>query len=207
MMEDVKDSYRDYIVWVILATLIALGLSIWIVYEVLYIGNTELVEENHFVEQLQVYLYALAAVFLIIKGGVVKHLDRWLYLFFGVTCLSFVFRELDLPQLLILLGSGKGRNWIFIIVFTLLIHVFIKNYMSVFKSFKQWRHSIVVQICLFGCCMLLVGVIGDEYDMPLLEEVCELNGAYFIALSALLFIAKPQLLMNYLREIDSSKLG
>ncbi|MGJ8656382.1 MAG: hypothetical protein ACSHX6_08020 [Akkermansiaceae bacterium] len=188
-----------------MASLTALMLSMWIVYEVFYGGKAELIEENNVVESSQVYLYIFSAVILLIKGFSVRHIDRWLYLFFGVTCLSFVFRELDVedfdvPQIVILIGSGKGRNWIFIIAFTLLIHVFISRYMKVLKSFKQWKYSIVVQVCLFGCSMLLLGAIGDEYDMPLFEEVCELNGAFFIALSALLFIVKPQLLMNYLRN-------
>ncbi len=39
-------------------------------------------------------------------------------------------------------------------------------------------------------------VVGDENDMELLEEVSEMNGAILIAISALIFVLKPRLLMD-----------
>jgi hypothetical protein len=42
------------------------------------------------------------------------------------------------------------------------------------------------------------GVVGDENDMELLEEVSEMNGAKLITISALVFVEKPRLLMDYI---------
>lgn len=201
-------SLRNHNVWVVLAVIYAGVFSTLIIFQVLHLRNVELLSENNWLENIQAGLYSFSAVTLLIRGFTLRGLARWLFLFFGMTCLSFSLRELDVEDLdvaeiFILLGSGKGRNWLFIIAFTLLTHLFIRRYMSTLRSFKQWRKSIVVQLCLLGCLVLIVGAVGDELDMLLLEELSEFNGAFLISLSAILFTCKPKLLTDYIREMDS----
>ncbi|MFT5904916.1 MAG: hypothetical protein ACI9E1_000505 [Cryomorphaceae bacterium] len=181
-----------------------------VLYQVLKLGNSPIIDENNLVENLQVICYLFSAVILLINALRVLKLAKWLNLFFGVTCLSFVLRELDVeelnvPDLFILLGSGKGRNIMFIVAFVALFFVFFKNYRYVLMGLKQLTRSPVVQLCLLGCFLLILGAVGDENDMELLEEVSEMNGAILIALSAFTFVAKPRLLMDYIDVPLSAK--
>jgi magnesium-transporting ATPase (P-type) len=175
----------------------------WVLYQVIELGNSSIIDENDLVENLQVFCYSFSAVILLVNAFRVSKLTKWLNLFFGVTCLSFVLRELDVedlnvPDLFILLGSGKGRNIMFIVAFTALFSVFFKHYRYALSGLKRLSKSPVVQICLLGCILLMLGVVGEENDMELLEEVSEMNGAKLIAISALVFVSKPRLLMDYI---------
>ncbi len=193
----------------IIATALFL-LNGWVLYHVLKLGNVSIIDENNLVENLQVICYSFSAVILLIHALKLSNLHRWLNLFFGVTCLSFVLRELDVeeldvPDLFIFIGSGKGRNIMFVLAFTALFFVFLRNYRYVLASLKKLTRSPVVQICLLGCFLLMLGAVGDENDMKLLEEVSEMNGAILIALSAFTFVAKPRLLMDYINAPKSAK--
>jgi hypothetical protein len=201
---------RSHVVSISSVVAVIVLFNAWVLYEVLHLGNSSIIDENNLLENLQVICYSFSALILFINSLRVSKLNRWLNLFFGVTCLSFVLRELDVekldvPNLLIILGSGKGRNIMFIVAFTVLFIVFFRNYKYVLANLKKLSKSPIVQICLLGCFLLMLGAVGDENDMELLEEVSEMNGAKLIAISAFVFVYKPRLLLDYINVPEKGK--
>lgn len=65
----------------------------WVLYQVIELGNSSIIDENNLVENLQVICYSFSAVILLINALRVSKLKKWLNLFFGVTCLSSVLIE------------------------------------------------------------------------------------------------------------------
>lgn len=182
----------------------------WVFYQLNHLGDYSIIDENNIVENFQVFCYAFSAVILLANALRLVKLNRWLNLFFGVTCFSFVLRELDVeklnvPDVFILLGSGKGRNFMFIVVFTALVLVFFRHYRYVLSGLKELIKSSVVQICLLGCLLLVLGAVGDENDMELLEEISEMNGAFLIALSAAILVIKPRSLMDCIDDPENNE--
>lgn len=85
-----------------------------VLYAVMLLDDPSVYAENNLLESTQALTLALALVFLVPVFDSVRN-DRLIAVFMSLLSLGFILRELDveqfdLPNILILLGSGKGRN-------------------------------------------------------------------------------------------------
>jgi hypothetical protein len=165
------------------------------IYEVEIEGNTEIIKENHALENNQVImLFICGAVYLQTLFYTQK--DQKLFPGAGaLLCLSFILRELDvekfeLPQVIILLGHGLGRNIMLIGLWLLVIVLFIRNFKHYleFSIYLLMTRSALLMIA--GGLLLFVGnlfedrVFGVKFHQ-LYEELSELTAYSLILLASL----------------------
>ena len=135
---------------------------------------------------------ALALVFFLVPVFDSVRNDRLIAVFLSLLSLGFILRELDveqfdLPNLLILLGSGKGRNLLLGtgLLLTLVTALFkFRYYLSLSRCF--FRHGAGIAT-LFAGLFLVVGDIFEKIDIPyhvLYEESLELVGYAILLLAA-----------------------
>jgi hypothetical protein len=165
------------------------------IYEVEIEGNTEIVKENHALENNQVImLFICWAVYLQTLFDTQK--DRKLFPCAGaLLCLSFILRELDvekfdLPQIIILIGHGLGRNIMLIGLWLLVIVLFIRNYKHYleFSIYLLMTRSALLMIA--GGLLLFVGNLFEDRVFSvnyhqLYEELSELTAYSLILLASL----------------------
>lgn len=132
------------------------------IFEVEAGGNTEIVKEDHELENYQVIL-------LFISGAV--YLQTLFYAQKGqklfpaagaLLCFSFILRELDvekfdLPEIIILLGHGIGRNILLIGLWLLLAVLFVRN--------SKHYLGIAVNLLMTRSALLMVagGALADPW--------------------------------------------
>jgi hypothetical protein len=164
-------------------------------YEVEVGGNTEIVKEDHALENYQVILlFICGAVYLQTLFFAQK--EQKLFPGAGaLLCFSFILRELDiekfdLPQIVILLGHGLGRNIMLISLWLLVTGLFIRNYkhyLGIAFNLLKTRSALLM---FAGGLLLIVGdlfedkVFGVKFHQ-LYEELSELNGYFFILFASL----------------------
>ena len=143
-------------------------------------------------ESTQALTLALALVFFLVPVFDSVRNDRLIAVFLSLLSLGFILRELDveqfdLPNLLILLGSGKGRNLLLGtgLLLTLVTALFkFRYYLSLSRCF--FRHGAGIAT-LFAGLFLVVGDIFEKIDIPyhvLYEESLELVGYAILLLAA-----------------------
>ncbi|MGZ8188892.1 MAG: hypothetical protein ACXWTN_09050 [Methylosarcina sp.] len=113
----------------------------------------------------------------------------------ALLCLSFLLRELDvekfdLPGWIILLGSGYGRNILLISLCLLVVVLLIKNHKHYLPAVLNLLSRKTGIFAILGGFLLVLGSLFDDelFDVKLYqfyEELTEMNGYYFILLSAL----------------------
>jgi hypothetical protein len=176
------------------------------IYEVEIEGNTEIVKENHALENNQVImLFICGAVYLQTLFDTQK--DRKLFPCAGaLLCLSFILRELDvekfdLPQIIILIGHGLGRNIMLIGLWLLVIVLFIRNYKHYleFSIYLLMTRSALLMIA--GGLLLFVGNLFEDRVFSvnyhqLYEELSELTAYSLILLASLNLSADLQRHIN-----------
>jgi hypothetical protein len=164
-------------------------------YEAEIKANTDIIKEDHSLENNQVILLFISGL---IYLWTLFHVQKGHKLFpcaGALLCLSFILRELDvekfdLPQAIILLGHGLGRNILLICLWLLVIALFLRNYkhyMAIAVSLLKTRSALFMFV---GGLSLIVGSLFDDrvFDVDayqLYEELSELNGYYFILLASL----------------------
>jgi hypothetical protein len=165
------------------------------IYEVEIEGKAEIAKEDHTLENNQ-------AILLLICGAVylqaMLHTQKGQKLFpatGALLCLSFILRELDvekfdLPQVIIFLGHGLGRNIMLISLWLLVTLLFIRN----FKHYLGIAdYLLMTRSTLFMTAGGLLLIVGDLFEdrifavnfHQLYEELAELNGYFFILLASL----------------------
>jgi hypothetical protein len=179
----------------IMAFIALLLLDASIIFEVEVGGNTEIVKEDQALENYQVIL-------LFISGAV--YLQTLFYAQKGqklfpaagaLLCFSFILRELDvekfdLPEIIILLGHGLGRNIMLIGLWLLLAVSFARNYkhyLGIAVNLLMTRSALLM---VAGGLLLIVGDLFEDKIFgvtfhQLYEELSELNGYFLILLAAL----------------------
>lgn len=159
-----------------------------------FAGNADMVaQENGILENTQVALLLLSGIIFTMKSfAVARHIRRilWMGAWF---CLSCILRELDVedlavPQWVVWVGSGMGRNLIMGIGWIVLGVVAIKSYPELKDSFGRIARSRTAILVFIAGTMLLLGSLFDHTSImaehgKLLEEACETLG-YFLLLSA-----------------------
>jgi hypothetical protein len=169
-----------------------LAIVLWSFYAVMLLDDPSVYAENNLLESTQAFTLALALVFFLVPVFDSVRNDRLIAVFLSLLSLGFILRELDveqfdLPNLLILLGSGKGRNLLLGtgLLLTLVTALFkFRYYLSLSRCF--FRHGAGIAT-LFAGLFLVVGDIFEKIDIPyhvLYEESLELVGYAILLLAA-----------------------
>lgn len=170
--------------------------DILVSYLVIGQGMTALHNENGLLENIQVVLLALSiAVF-----GLQLYLKKNSHCVFALAgsflCLVFILRELDVekldvPQVIILLGSGLGRNVLMAgLGISLFVYAVIK-FRSILKFLPQFFFETSSLTILVGLLFLVSGGVFDKGAVDLtyyqfFEEVLEVTGYYLMFTGAVL---------------------
>lgn len=169
-----------------------LAIVLWSFYAVMLLDDPSVYAENNLLESTQALTLALALVFFLVPVFDSVRNDRLIAVFLSLLSLGFILRELDveqfdLPNLLILLGSGKGRNLLLGtgLLLTLVTALFkFRYYLSLSRCF--FRHGAGIAT-LFAGLFLVVGDMFEKIDIPyhvLYEESLELLGYAVLLLAA-----------------------
>lgn len=180
-------------------TLLALFLlpliDIFFFYEAEISGNTKIAIEDHDLENTQVILLFVSGV-IYLQTLIYAQKGQRLFPSAGaLLCLSFILRELDvekfdLPQVIILIGHGLGRNILLISLWLLVIVIFIRNYKHYLEIAVYLLMTRSALLMIAGGLLLIVGdlfedrVFGVNFHQ-LYEELSELNAYYFILIASL----------------------
>ena len=172
------------------------GVFFWLGYSVYILDQSDIYAENGVLENIQVFTLLAACITFFLPVIYQKREDKLILVFFALLCLAFILREvdvekLDIPSILIFMGSGIGRNillafgFITIIIYAVLNNTYYQNLVKVFILSKE------------GILLIIAGLllgIGDYFEHAKLlhhhvfiEEMFELSGYTVILLTALMF--------------------
>tara|TARA_B110000879_G_scaffold138355_1_gene180469 strand:+ start:432 stop:1031 length:600 start_codon:yes stop_codon:yes gene_type:complete len=169
-----------------------LAIVLWSFYAVMLLDDPTVYAENNLLESTQVLTLALALVFFLVPVFDSVRNDRLIATFMSLLSLGFILRELDveqfdLPNILIVLGSGKGRNLLLgaglLLTFATALFKF-RYYLSLSRCF--FRHGAGITTLLAGL-FLVIGDMFEKIDIPyhvLYEESLELIGYAILLLAA-----------------------
>lgn len=169
-----------------------LAIVLWSFYAVMLLGDPSVYAENSLLESTQALTLALSLLFFLVPVFDSSRNDRLIAVFMSLLSLGFILRELDveqfdLPNILILLGSGKGRNLLLGtgLLLTLATALFkFRYYLSLARCF--FRHGAGIAT-LFAGLFLVIGDMFEKIDIPyhvLFEESLELIGYAILLLAA-----------------------
>lgn len=161
-----------------------------------FAGEVDVVaQENGILENTQVALLLMTALVFAVKSVAVVRRVRFILWMGAWFCLSIILRELDVedlavPQWVVWVGSGMGRNLIMGIGWIVLGVVAIKSYPELKGSFGMIARSRTAILVFFAGILLLLGSIFDHESVmiergKLVEEALETLG-YFLLLPAAL---------------------
>ena len=139
-----------------------LTIILWSFYAVLLLEDPTVYGENNLLENTQALTLALTLLLFLIPLFDSVRNDRLIAVFLSLLTLGFILRELDVekfdvPNILILVGSGKGRNFLLGsgLLLTLLTALFrFRYYLSLSRCFLRNGSGIAT---LFAGLFLIVG--------------------------------------------------
>lgn len=173
-----------------------LGFGALASYSLFVEGNVNVYAENGILETLQAALLALSCLIFLATAIWEKGTGRLVVLFCALLCYGFVLREVDvetfdIPDLLILLGSGAGRNASLAVGLILLcLCALFAGFRAQFRLGLAFARSRAGLLLLSGLGFLLLGdvfekqVLGSVPHHVFFEEMSELLGDVMILLSA-----------------------
>lgn len=169
-------------------------------YEMFYLKNASIHAENHFVENMQVIVCALASVVFFVSAFINGEKAKMIPLFFATLAFAFIFREvdfekLDVPEIVKTLGSGKGRNIIMIVLFvSVFTGAFLKFKFYLGAVFKFLRTKTFIVGVLSALILVASDILERSTSIPnyeFWEETVEYVGYTFFLLSAITYIPAP----------------
>jgi len=177
----------------IIIIIIFLGLLYYVGYSVYVLNQTSIYAENRFLENAQVFILALAGLIFFLPIAYQKRTDKLLLLFFAFLCLSFILREVDvedfnIPNILIYIGSGIGRNVLVATGFISILFYAIYNITHYKTVLRDFLLSIDGVLIITAGILLFVGeYFEDAHSLShnvFLEEASELLSYVLILLVA-----------------------
>lgn len=147
-------------------------------------------QENGVLENAQVVFLFLSGAIFVFQSFSVDRLTRLLLWMGAWLCLSFVLRELDVdklpvPQWLMLIGSGLGRNLIVAVGWVALGGLAIKSFSELKDRLGVILKSRTAILGGLAFVFLVLGAVSEELGIQLLEESFEVLGYLFLVPSAL----------------------
>ena len=158
-----------------------------------FIGDVGVYDENNLLENTQAVILALSFLMFLVPILNSGRRDRLLAVFFAMLALGFILRELDVerlnvPNLLVLLGSGDGRNILLATGFSCVLVIALFNfryYLNLASCFLRARVGVTAMV---AGIFLVLGDTFENIDIAhnmLFEESLELMGyAFFMAASS-----------------------
>ncbi len=155
--------------------------------------TSDVAAENGILENLEVLFLFLAMLFFLYAS---RHVSlKTIGWFSAVVCFSFILREVDvedlsLPQWLIVIGSGKGRNALIVAL----------SLFTLWQLFKQINYRMIVPLlatrfafymywvflCLVLSWLFDKGVVKSD-SSNIFEELSEVNAYALILFSAVIY--------------------
>ena len=158
-----------------------------------FFGDVGVYDENNLLENTQAVILALSFLMFLMPILNSGRRDRLLAAFFAMLALGFILRELDVerlnvPNLLVLLGSGDGRNILLATGFSCILVIALFNfryYLNLASCFLRARVGVTAMV---AGIFLVLGDTFESIDIThnvLFEESLELMGyAFFLAASS-----------------------
>jgi len=157
---------------------------LWSFYAVLVLNDVAVFDENNLLENTQAVTLAITLVLFTVPLFDRSRNDRLLAIFFAFLALGFILRELDieklgLPNVLVVLGSGEGRNLLLAtgLLSTLGYALFkFRFYLDLAQMFIRSSTGLTTLLAGF---FLVVGDFFEKAKIPhhvLFEESLELIG-------------------------------
>lgn len=164
-------------------------------YEARINANMEIVKEDHSLENDQVILLFISGLVYLRTFFYVRKGHKLFPCAGALLCLSFILRELDiekfdLPQAVILLGHGLGRNILLAGLWLLTTALFLRNYKHYLEIAAYLLKNRSARFMIIGGLLLIVGDLFEDgvfgvVAYQLYEELSELDGYFFILLASL----------------------
>jgi hypothetical protein len=164
-------------------------------YEARINANMEIVKEDHSLENVQVILLFISGLVYLRTVFSVRKGHKLFPCTGALLCLSFILRELDiekhdLPQAIILLGHGLGRNILLISLWLLITALFLRNYKHYLEIAAYLLKTRSTRFMVMGGLLLIVGDLFEDgifgvAAYQFYEELSELDGYFFILLASL----------------------
>ena len=169
-----------------------IGVIAWSFYGVIGLNDFNIFDENNLLENTQAFVLLLVFFLFLVPLFEPFRGDKLIAVFFAILTLAFLLREVDiekfdLPKILILLGSGNGRNILLALGFlsTLGFALFkFRYYLDLARCFLRNRTGFAT---LVAGLFLIVGDMFEKIDVPyhvLYEESLELLGYSFLLSAA-----------------------
>jgi len=169
-----------------------IGVIAWSFYGVIGLNDFNIFDENNLIENTQAFVLLLVFFLFLVPLFEPFRGDKLIAVFFAILTLAFLLREVDiekfdLPKILILLGSGNGRNILLALGFlsTLGFALFkFRYYLDLARCFLRNRTGFAT---LVAGLFLIVGDMFEKIDVPyhvLYEESLELLGYAFLLSAA-----------------------
>lgn len=152
--------------------------------------------ENGIIENFQAGLLAVTG-FIFLIPLILKQArgDKLVLIFLSYLCFGFFLREvdveyLDVPEILITLGSGKGRNIILAICFFSILGYALLHFRYYLDVAKKFFQSTAGKVVLTAFAVLIIGEqFEDLEDLPhhvFIEELFELVSFFLLTSCAFL---------------------
>jgi len=179
-----------------ITTLLFIMLMCWLGYSVFVNNQIFLYAENGPLENTQVFTLSIASLMFLLPVLTQSRNDKLFFLFFSLLCISFVLREVDIedlnvPNILILIGSGTGRNIMLTIGFVaifLCMAINLAHYKKVFKFYTLSRGG---RLIITAGILLGISALFEEMSFVphyvFFEEMLELSGYVIILLVAFIW--------------------
>lgn len=166
-------------------------------YDAFFMNNTELSAEGGVIESITAFSFLFAGVLLMFQTLSKQGFEQRLTQFFSVTTLLLFLREVDvedynLPSLIKCVGSGDGRDMLFVTLYLVLIGLILKSYrIGLVKKVAISFRSHVALTVLAGCVLLIIGGVFENFHNEFIEEIMEMNGGLLIMLASILHLQTP----------------
>ena len=180
-----KRSHIGYVVFIFVAGLLFFAFG----------DSQSIYKENGLMENLQACCLVISCLLFFVAGLRLQPTLRYVVFFFSWLSFAFLLRELDIeklnvPEIVILFGAGKGRA-VFLIPLFVLMFFILKNSKHYFKNLTVYIGSAMGIYIVFAALLLIAGWPLDKaaFDIPyrvFFEEVFELAGYYFLTIAALI---------------------
>ena len=165
-------------------------------YLVIGMEMSQLHDENGLFENIQVLLLAMTIAAFALQLFFRKNSHRVFALAGSFLCLVFILRELDVekldvPQVVILFGSGFGRNTLMAVLGVSLLIYAILNFRSIRVFLPQFFFETSSLIILAGLLFLVSGGLFDKeivetVHYQFFEEILEVTGYYLMFAGAVI---------------------
>lgn len=178
--------------FILAAVIFGLAVNLTIIFAVVYRGNTELINEGAFIEDIGAFCFLSGAFTLLASAFYRPPPVRFLAIFLGTAYLMFFLREVDVGDLNIpapikQLTSNNLKDSLFAIVFVAFFaFYFIKLKKHTRTLVRSWKSPAAI-LLVIGCGFFVIASGFELSERVFMEELLETNAAYILLIGSLVF--------------------